>query len=134
MPADRHKQTQTLPCRLSQTPDHPTQRVLHQPQTCMHVKVSSAQTPLHSPAVPLAQARAEPSLITILSVSAATQMERAWERCPGVPPPPPPPCYRSRFRSQVCCWARDGDLGVICGRSSSLNIQNEKGEGNQQGY
>lgn len=39
------KQTQTLPCRLSQTADHPTQGELHQPQTCMHVKVSSAQTP-----------------------------------------------------------------------------------------
>lgn len=87
MLGDRHKQAQTLPCRLSQTPDHPTWGTCIQPQTCTHVNMNSTQTPPHSPAVPLAQARAELSLITILSVSTATQMERAWEWCPGVPRP-----------------------------------------------
>ena len=51
------------------------------------MNVSSTQTPPHSPVVPLAQAWAELSLITISSVSTATQMERAWEWCPGVPRP-----------------------------------------------
>lgn len=76
----------------------------------MHVKVSSAQTPLHSPAVPLAQAQAEPSLITILSVSAATQMERAWERCPGVPHPPPRPATEAGLEARS---AVGPEMGIL---------------------
>lgn len=87
MPVDRHKQAQTLPCRLSQTSDHPARGDVH-PASDVHTREweQYPDTPAE-PCVPLAQAWAEPSLITISSVSTATQMERAWERCPGVPRP-----------------------------------------------
>ncbi|KAF7486496.1 Hypothetical predicted protein [Marmota monax] len=83
-------------------PDHPTWGDLRTNPDVQPANVAGTQTPPHSLAVPLAQAQTELSLITISSVSTATQMERARNDARGSPAP-------YMLRRQACCWARDGD-------------------------
>ena len=78
--ADRRKQAQELTGVSRQTPRPPhPRRPAHKPRRAHVQTFAGTQAPPHSLAVPLAQARTEPSLIPISSVSAATQMEQALE-------------------------------------------------------